>query len=49
MEMKSIGFIGSGRIARILLGGLEREGKVPPSIVPNDCACVPEPTSQKER
>lgn len=29
----SLGFIGGGRVTRILLGGLKRAGKMPPSVV----------------
>ena len=36
MEDKSLGFIGAGRIARILLGGLKRAGKLPSKIVVSD-------------
>ena len=34
--MESIGFIGAGRCARILLGGLERAGKLPGTIIASD-------------
>jgi len=36
MEDKSLGFIGAGRIARILLGGLKRAGKLPSKIIASD-------------
>lgn len=36
MEDKSLGFIGAGRIAKILLGGLRRAGKLPSKIVVSD-------------
>lgn len=36
MKEKSIGFIGGGRIARILLGGWQRAGKLPASVVVSD-------------
>jgi hypothetical protein len=36
MEGKSLGFIGAGRIARILLGGLKRAGKLPSKIIVSD-------------
>ena len=36
MEGKSLGFIGAGRIARILLGGLKRAGKLASKIVVSD-------------
>ena len=36
MNKKSIGFIGGGRIARILLGGWQRAGKLPASVVVSD-------------
>ena len=36
MEEKSLGFIGAGRIARILLEGLKRAGELPSKIVASD-------------
>jgi pyrroline-5-carboxylate reductase len=36
MEGKSLGFIGAGRIARILLGGFKKAGKLPSKIVVSD-------------
>ena len=36
MKEKSIGFIGGGRIARIILGGWQRAGKLPVSVVVSD-------------
>jgi pyrroline-5-carboxylate reductase len=36
MEGKSLGFVGAGRIAKILLGGLKRAGKLPSKIVASD-------------
>ena len=36
MNDKSIGFIGGGRIARIMLGGFKRAGKMPRQIVVSD-------------
>lgn len=36
MNEKSVGFIGGGRIARILLGGWLRAGKLPPSVTVSD-------------
>lgn len=36
MINKTIGFIGGGRITRILLGGLTRAGKMPENIVVAD-------------
>jgi len=36
MEGKSLGFIGAGRVAKILLGGLKRAGKLPSKIVVSD-------------
>jgi len=38
---KSVGFVGGGRVARILLGGFKRCGKLPPQIVVSDIS--PEP------
>jgi len=37
MHHKSIGFIGGGRISRILLEGWQRAGKLPARIVVSDC------------
>jgi pyrroline-5-carboxylate reductase len=36
MEDKALGFIGAGRIARILLGGFRRAGKLPSKIIVSD-------------
>jgi pyrroline-5-carboxylate reductase len=36
MKEKSIGFIGGGRIARIILGGLKKAGRMPAQIVASD-------------
>ncbi len=36
MTDKSIGFIGGGRVTRILLGAFHRAGQVPPQIVVSD-------------
>ena len=36
MSSRSIGFIGGGRVTRILLGGLERAGKSPDNCVVSD-------------
>lgn len=36
MEGKSLGFIGAGRVAKILLGGLKRAGKLPSKIIVSD-------------
>ena len=36
MSSRSIGFIGDGRVARILLGGLERAGASPATCVVRD-------------
>jgi len=36
MEDKSLGFIGAGRIARILLGAFKRAGRLPAKIVVSD-------------
>ena len=36
MSAKSLGFIGGGRVARILLGGLAKAGKMPATIVVSD-------------
>lgn len=36
MNDKSIGFIGGGRIARVILGGWQRAGKLPASVVVSD-------------
>jgi len=36
MSSRSIGFIGGGRVARILLGGLKRAGAIPATIVVSD-------------
>lgn len=33
---KSIGFIGSGRVTRIMLGGWKKAGKLPPKIIVSD-------------
>jgi pyrroline-5-carboxylate reductase len=33
---KSVGFIGSGRVVRIMLGGWKKAGKLPPKIVVSD-------------
>jgi pyrroline-5-carboxylate reductase len=35
--LKGVGFIGGGRIVRILLGGLDRAERLPSSIVVSDC------------
>ncbi len=36
MAAKTVGFIGGGRVTRIILGGLERAGQLPPRIVVSD-------------
>jgi pyrroline-5-carboxylate reductase len=36
MDDKSVGFIGAGRITRILLGGFRRAGKLPSKVVVSD-------------
>jgi len=36
MEAKSVGFIGAGRVARIILGGLKNAGRTPVNIVASD-------------
>ena len=36
MKEKSIGFIGGGRVARIILGGLKKAGRMPVQIVASD-------------
>jgi pyrroline-5-carboxylate reductase len=36
MDGKSVGFIGAGRITRILLGGFRRAGKLPSKVVVSD-------------
>jgi pyrroline-5-carboxylate reductase len=37
MTTKNLGFVGGGRIVRILLEGWNRAGKLPPKIVVSDC------------
>lgn len=37
MSVKSVGFIGGGRVARILLGGWSRAGAMPEKVVVFDC------------
>jgi pyrroline-5-carboxylate reductase len=36
MREKSMGFIGGGRVARIILGGLKKAGLMPAIIVASD-------------
>lgn len=36
MQKKSLGFIGGGRVARIILGGLKKAGQMPAKIVASD-------------
>jgi pyrroline-5-carboxylate reductase len=36
MKEKSLGFIGGGRVARIILGGLRKAGRMPSNIVASD-------------
>jgi pyrroline-5-carboxylate reductase len=36
MAEKSVGFVGGGRVARIILGGLDRAGQMPGNIVVSD-------------
>jgi pyrroline-5-carboxylate reductase len=36
MTNRSVGFIGGGRVARILLGGLKRAGQLPDRVVVSD-------------
>jgi len=36
MEEKTLGFIGGGRVARIILGGLKKAGRMPAKIVASD-------------
>ncbi len=36
MAAKTVGFIGGGRVTRIILGGLERAGQLPPRVVVSD-------------
>jgi pyrroline-5-carboxylate reductase len=36
MAAKTIGFVGGGRIARIMLGGFQRAGKIPEHVVVSD-------------
>jgi pyrroline-5-carboxylate reductase len=36
MKEKSLGFIGGGRVARIILGGLKKAGRMPAKIVASD-------------
>jgi pyrroline-5-carboxylate reductase len=36
MGEKTVGFVGGGRVARIILGGLERAGRMPAKIVASD-------------
>ena len=36
MAEKTVGFVGGGRVARIILGGLERAGRMPAKIVASD-------------
>ena len=36
MKEKSLGFIGGGRVARIILGGLKKAGRMPGQIVASD-------------
>jgi len=38
MVIESVGFIGAGRVARIILGGLEATGAPLPEIVASDPA-----------
>jgi len=36
MGVKTVGFVGAGRVARIILGGLERAGRMPAQVVASD-------------
>jgi pyrroline-5-carboxylate reductase len=36
MKDKTLGFIGGGRVARIILGGLKKAGRMPGKIVASD-------------
>ena len=36
MKEKSLGFIGGGRVARIILGGLKKAGQTPAKIIASD-------------
>jgi pyrroline-5-carboxylate reductase len=36
MAEKTVGFVGGGRVARIILGGLEKSGRMPATIVASD-------------
>ncbi len=36
MKVKSVGFIGGGRVARIILGGLKKAGRMPEIVVASD-------------
>ncbi len=36
MNKKSLGFIGGGRVARIILGGLKKAGRMPATIIASD-------------
>jgi pyrroline-5-carboxylate reductase len=47
--MESIGFIGAGRCTRILLGGLERAGKLPGTILASDPSAAARAHLQQDR
>ena len=36
MKEKTIGFIGGGRVARIILGGFKKAGRMPETIIASD-------------
>jgi len=36
MAEKTVGFVGGGRVARIILGGLEKAGRMPAKIIASD-------------
>ena len=38
IQVMSIGFVGGGRIARIILDGLQRQSALPEKVVVSDCS-----------
>ncbi len=36
MKKKTVGFVGGGRVARIILGGLKKAGQMPASVTASD-------------
>jgi pyrroline-5-carboxylate reductase len=36
MKEKTPGFVGAGRVARTILGGIKKAGRIPPKIVASD-------------